>query len=62
MAGRLSDISISWKTHGLFNMFNIGVNSREGYVMNCRVKFRNTSGRLPFARSQAKPALMFIYT
>ncbi len=33
------------------------VNSREGCVMNCRAKFINNSGCLPFARSPTKPVV-----
>ena len=40
----------------------VSVNSREGCVTKCRAKFLNSSDRLSFARSPAKPLLTFVYT
>ena len=45
--------------HGRFN--SIG-NSREGCVTKCEAKCLNSSGRLSFPRSPAKPVLTFVYT
>ncbi len=40
----------------------VSVNSGEGCVTKCGANFLNSSGRLTFARSPAKPVLTFVYT
>ncbi len=50
---------LTWLSHGLFN--SIG-NNREGCVTKCGASFLNSSSRLTFARSPAKPVLTFVYT
>ena len=40
----------------------VSVNSREGCVTKCGANLLNSSGRLTFARSPAKPVLTFVYT